>query len=81
MLTFLGLDNFAVAAGWVGMDFACVGEWFLGSILFLYLLFPLLQRALRKAPVLTWVVTLLVCIPLHMQGWDNGLVAVHSSLA
>ena len=30
VLTFLGLDNFAVAAGWVGMDFACVGEWFLG---------------------------------------------------
>ena len=73
----MGLDNFAVAAGWVGMDFACVGEWFLGSILFLYLLFPLLQRALRKAPVLTWAVALLVCIPLHMQGWDNGLVAVH----
>lgn len=22
VLTFLGLDNFAVAAGWVGMDFA-----------------------------------------------------------
>ena len=51
VLTFLGLDNFAVAAGWVGMDFACVGEWFLGSILFLYLLFPLLQRALRRSPL------------------------------
>ena len=46
VLTLLGLDNFAVAAGWVGTDFACVGEWFLGSILFLYLLFPLLQRGL-----------------------------------
>ena len=42
VLTLLGLDNFAVAAGWVGTDFACVGEWLLGSILFLYLLFPLL---------------------------------------
>lgn len=50
VLTLLGLDNFAVAAGWVGTDFACVGEWFLGSILFLYLLFPLLQRgAAQKA--------------------------------
>lgn len=77
VLTFLGLDNFAVAAGWVGMDFACVGEWFLGSILFLYLLFPLLQRALRKSPLLTWAVTLAVCIPIHMHGWDAGLVAVH----
>ena len=34
LLTVLGLDNFAQAAGWVTMDFACVGEWFLGSILF-----------------------------------------------
>lgn len=77
VLTFLGLDNFAVAAGWVGMDFACVGEWFLGSILFLYLLFPLLQRALRKYPVLTWIITLAVCVPIHLQGWDARLVAVH----
>lgn len=60
VLTLLGLDNFAVAAGWVGTDFACVGEWFLGSILFLYLLFPLLQRGLRKRPWLTWALTLAV---------------------
>ena len=77
MLTFLGLDNFAVAAGWVGMDFACVGEWFLGSILFLYLLFPFLQRALRKNAWLTWAVTLAVCVPVHLLGWDARLVAVH----
>lgn len=77
VLTLLGLDNFAVAAGWVGTDFACVGEWFLGSILFLYLLFPLLQRGLRKKPWLTWALTLAVCIPVHLLGWDARLVAVH----
>ena len=75
VLTLLGLDNFAVAAGWVGTDFACVGEWFLGSILFLYLLFPLLQRGLRKRPWLTWALTLAVCIPVHLLGWDARLVA------
>ena len=58
LLTVLGLDNFAQAAGWVTMDFACVGEWFLGSILFLYLLFPLLRWGLRKQPLLTWAVVL-----------------------
>ena len=58
LLTVLGLDNFAQAAGLVTMDFACVGEWFLGSILFLYLLFPLLRWGLRKQPLLTWVVVL-----------------------
>lgn len=77
VLTFLGLDNFAVAAGWVGMDFACVGEWFLGSILFLYILFPLLQRGLRKNPWVTWELTLVVCIPIHLMGRDARLVAVH----
>lgn len=77
VLTLLGLDNFAVAAGWVGTDFACVGEWFLGSILFLYLLFPLLQRGLHKRPWLTWALTLAVCIPVHLLGWDARLVAVH----
>lgn len=77
LLTFTGLDNFAVAAGWVGMDFACVGEWFLGSILFIYLLFPLLQRGLRRNPWVTWIVALLVCLPIHLAGWDAHLVAIH----
>lgn len=77
LLTVLGLDNFAVAAGWVGMDFACVGEWFLGSILFLYLLFPLLYRGLRKNPWVTWGVAVLVCLPIHLYGWDAKLVAIH----
>lgn len=77
LLTVLGLDNFAVAAGWVGMDFACVGEWFLGSILFLYLLFPLLSRGLRRKPLLTWILAFLVCLPVHLRGLDAQLVAIH----
>ena len=77
LLTVLGLDNFAVAAGWVGMDFACVGEWFLVCFLFLYLLFPLLQRGLARSPWLTWAVALAVCLPVHLAGWDAKLVAVH----
>ncbi len=77
LLTVTGLDNFAVAAGWVGMDFACVGEWFLGSILFIYLLFPLLQRGLLRRPWLTWGLALLLCLPVHLAGWDANLVAIH----
>lgn len=73
VLTLLGLDNFAVAAGWVGTDFACVGEWFLGSILFLYLLFPLLQRGLRKRPWLTWALTL--AAPLLDRPWPRAVGA------
>lgn len=77
LLTVLGLDNFAQAAGWVTMDFACVGEWFLGSILFLYLLFPLLRYGLRKQPIITWIAVLAVSLPVHYMGWDARLVAIH----
>lgn len=77
ILTVLGLDNFAVAAGWVGQDFACVGEWFLGSILFLYLLFPLLLYTYRKQPWLTFAATCLIGIAVHLTGWDARLVAIH----
>lgn len=77
LLTVLGLDNFAVAAGWVGMDFACVGEWFLGSILFLYLLFPLLSRGLHRHGALTWIVSVPICLAVHLAGWDAHLVAIH----
>lgn len=77
ILTLLGLDNFAVAAGWVGQDFACVGEWFLGSILFLYLLFPLLLYGHRKQPWLTFAATCLIGTAIHLTGWDARLVAIH----
>lgn len=76
-LTVLGLDNFAVAAGWVSSDFACVGEWFLGSILFLYLLFPALRYGMEHSPAKTWAVALLCALPAHLLQWDNQLLAIH----
>ncbi len=77
VLTVLGLDNFAVASGWVAQDFACVGEWFLGSILFLYLLFPLVQRLLQRSAAVCWLVVCIAALAVHLSGWDAGLVAVH----
>lgn len=77
ILTVLGLDNFAVAAGWVGQDFACVGEWFLGSILFLYLLFPVLLYGYRRRPWLTFAVVCAIGVAVHLTGWDARLVAIH----
>ena len=77
LFTVLGLDSFAVSAGWVVQSFACVGEWFLGTLLLLYLLFPILQRALRRHPLLCWAAALAVCLPLELSGLDRQLVAVH----
>ncbi|WP_294496252.1 acyltransferase [uncultured Gemmiger sp.] len=77
LLTFLGLDNFAVAAGIVSTDFACVGEWFLGSILFFYLLFPLLYKAMQRSRLFTWLVTAVLALALHASGLDRQLIGVH----
>lgn len=77
LLTVLGLDSFAQAAGWVAADFACVGEWFLGSILFFYLLFPPLRAGLRRRPLGAWAAVLAVSLPIHFAGWDARLVAIH----
>ena len=80
VLTLLALDNFAVAAGWVGADFACVGEWFLGSILFLYLLFPLLLALCRKGRAVRWLGfagAAVLGVAVHLTGWDARLVAIH----
>lgn len=77
LFTALGIDQFAVAAGFVTQNFACVGEWFLGTILFIYILFPLLQRGIKYRPWLCWGLVLAVCLPAHYFGLLNGLVAVH----
>ncbi len=80
LLTALGLDHFAVAAGWVQQDFACVGEWFLGSILFLYLLFPLLLWLCRRSGPARWGGFAAACAlgaAVHLAGWDARLVAIH----
>ena len=80
VLTALGLDHFAVAAGWVHTDFACVGEWFLGSILFLYLVFPLLLWLCRRGRAARWGGFAAVCalgVAVHLAGWDARLVAIH----
>lgn len=50
LLTVLGID------GWLGEvipDYALVGDWFVGCILCIYLLFPLLRKCLNKNPHLT----------------------------
>lgn len=80
VLTALGLDNFAIAAGWVGTDFACVGEWFLGSILFLYLLFPPLLKLARGGKASRWggfAAVAALGVAVHLLGWDARLVAIH----
>ena len=60
VFSFLGMDGYLLALGVLATDFYKLGEWFLGCILMLYMLFPLLHAGVEKKPVLTGVLALAV---------------------
>ena len=62
VFSILGLDGYLGSLGFPFGSFYQVGEWFLGCIILLYLVWPLLREGIKRAPVTTWVVSLAVCL-------------------
>ena len=60
IFSLLGMDGYLVSLGLIAPDFYKLGEWFLGCILLLYIIFPLLHAGVEKQPVLTVVMALLL---------------------
>ncbi len=57
LLTFFGIDGYFM---YREMNYYTVGEWFLGAIIMLYILYPLLQWCMNKIPVIaTFIIVLL----------------------
>ena len=52
LLTLIGMDGFYLHAC---SNFYICGEWFLGAIIYMYLLFPLLRYVVNKVPFLTLI--------------------------
>lgn len=59
ILSVLGLDGYFL---YRFPNYYLIGEWFLGAIAMLYLLFPLLRLAFRRAPALLTAALLLGCL-------------------
>lgn len=57
LLTILGFDG--MVAAYIP-TFYILGEWFLGTIILMYLLFPILRTGVNKKPVLTAVLILVI---------------------
>ena len=57
ILTFLGVDGYFM---YREMNYYTVGEWFLGAIIMLYILYPLLQWCMKKIPIVTTVFIVLL---------------------
>ena len=78
LYTVFGIDMFAQSVGLCWSSFACVGEWFTGVILILYLIFPILRKGVSKAPAVTGILAAALFISLHLSGIDRGFVALNA---
>lgn len=62
LVSLIGMDGYATSFPWNISGFYQCGEWFLGCIVLLYLIFPLLSYGLHKHPVLTWAAALCIYV-------------------
>ena len=53
LFSFLGIDGNLCALGIIPYDFYKVGEWFLGCLIALYAIYPLIDTAVDKCPLLS----------------------------
>lgn len=60
LLTLLGQDGYVTALGLVTNNFYVLGEWFLGCILLMYAVAPLLMYGCKKQPLATLAVTIVI---------------------
>lgn len=56
-LTLFGVDGYFL---YKGLNYYLIGEWFLGAIIMLYVLYPLLQWCMKKIPVIATIVIVLL---------------------
>jgi len=68
LLTLVGMD------GYLGYrfteDYYIIGEWFLGGLVILYLLYPLMTYVMKK-PALRWLFTVIITIALIVLAYKN----------
>ena len=77
IFTFLGLDQWILMHGH-GAYSTGIGEWFLGALLILYLLFPLLRYLVLKAPGLTLAAATAIYVVL--AAWNPFTVVSYMNL-
>ena len=58
--TLAGVDGYLCGRGFIGFEYYKLGEWFLGCILLIYAVFPVLYIGIKKRPVLTAAIALAI---------------------
>ncbi|MFX1695361.1 acyltransferase family protein [Paraburkholderia sp. A1RO-1] len=62
ILTATGFDGLTL---YRGANYYLIGEWFIGFILCMYLMFPLLRRGVLERPLVTWLSAIALFFVLH----------------
>lgn len=86
ILSFLGIDGYFL---YLGPNFYKIGEWFLGAIIFIYILFPLYRLLIKKdkkVAIITLIIHFILSIyilqynPFIIQANRNLIVCITSFL-
>lgn len=59
LVSLSGFDGYLASLGRIGFDFYKLGEWFLGCIVLLYIIFPVLHACVEKKPAITAILVLI----------------------
>lgn len=74
--TILGIDGYLTP---YGINFYILGEWFLGAIIIMYIIFPILVKLLNFNFVVSMIVVVLF-VPLFLLKYDSPIQIDHSIL-
>lgn len=73
VFSLLGMDGYLVNLGLIPSTFYRVGEWFLGCIICLYCVFPVLHWLLKKTPIGTLCLAIALYIGCALLGFQHTL--------
>lgn len=62
LLTITGFDGLML---YKSANYYLIGEWFIGFIILLYALFPMLRKGVLERPHVTWTIALIIAFTLH----------------
>ncbi|MNW38073.1 Acyltransferase family protein [compost metagenome] len=76
LYTIFGFDGYLL---WTGINFYIIGEWFLGLIILLYIVFPLLRILINKFPVIL-LFTVVIAFIITVENYSFKMPILYNPL-
>ena len=79
LLTLIGMDGYCEIHQTIPTFYIGIGEWFLGALIIMYLLFPLLYKLMKKNPYVTMAAAT-ICYLILVFTYQNELPSYENAL-